>query len=328
MIDCSQLEVFVLTYNRAEKLQKMLESLCCQTARGFRITVLNNASTDNTIEVVKCIQQRFPNRNIQMITHEKNLSNLGNFIMSQQLASLEFTAVFHDDDVIHPEYLERAMNLFAENEKAVLCSGGNVARYMPENCDWTPLTPEYYLYPGESNAYLQMMVQRASFQTAVYRTKVYKRTEYRKDLYGKLHDIIFLMEVGRQGDMIHILPPCAKVGIDVSQDSNDLQSGPFPEEILEIGNRISELMGDRKYAKPVLWNFTYSLYEWSCLSRHITWEDFTEKLISRKTFTYAEVADFSMNAVMDRINGEMLSWIETLKYKCFKTFKGFRSGLL
>ena len=128
--------------------------------------------------------------------------------------------------------------------------------------------------------------------------------------------------------MIHILPTCAKVGIDVSQDSNNLQSGPFPDEVLEVGNCIGELMSDRKYDKPVLWNFMYFLYEWSCLSRYITWDEFTRKLISRKIFTSAEVADFSMKAVMDRINGEMLSWIETLKYNCVKTFKGSRSGLL
>ena len=49
MVDYSQLEVFVLTYNRADKLGKMLDSLGCQTAQGFRITVLDNASTDDHV---------------------------------------------------------------------------------------------------------------------------------------------------------------------------------------------------------------------------------------------------------------------------------------
>ena len=45
-VDYSQLDVIVLTYNRAKTLAVMLESLCTQTAQGFHITVLNNASTD------------------------------------------------------------------------------------------------------------------------------------------------------------------------------------------------------------------------------------------------------------------------------------------
>ena len=52
-VDYSQLDVIVLTYNRAKTLAVMLESLCTQTAQGFHITVLNNASTDNTLEIVK-----------------------------------------------------------------------------------------------------------------------------------------------------------------------------------------------------------------------------------------------------------------------------------
>lgn len=328
MVDCSQLEVFVVTYNRRDKLKKMLESLCCQTARGFKITVLDNASTDNTREVVKDMQLMHPHRNIGLVTHNENLGNLGNFKMTQKMASLKYTAVFHDDDVIHPEYLERVMNLFAKHENAVVCTGGAQAVFMPENCNWPLLGTQYYVYPKGCNTYMQMMVQRASFQTVVYRTEVYKRTNYHKDLYGKLHDIIFLMEVGEQGEMIYVSEPCARIGIDVSQDSSDLKSGPFPDEILEIVCRIDELMKGQKYAKPVLWNFTYFLYEWSCLSHHVTWDAFKEKLITRSVFTNVEVMNFSMKSVMDRINGEILSLAETLKFECAKNFKGFRSGLI
>ena len=84
-MEYKNLDVFVLTYNRAEYLKIMLDSLCTQTATGFNIKVLNNCSTDNTIEVVKDIQKKHPERNIQIITNEKNLGNAGNFKRSQEL---------------------------------------------------------------------------------------------------------------------------------------------------------------------------------------------------------------------------------------------------
>lgn len=117
-MEYKNLDVFVLTYNRAEYLKIMLDSLCTQTATGFNIKVLNNCSTDNTIEVVKDIQKKHPERNIQIITNEKNLGNAGNFKRSQELANNEYTAIFHDDDAIHPEYIETAMEIFKDNSRS------------------------------------------------------------------------------------------------------------------------------------------------------------------------------------------------------------------
>ena len=48
-MECTNLDVFVLTYNRAEYLRIMLDGLCTQTAKGFKIKILNNCSTDNTL---------------------------------------------------------------------------------------------------------------------------------------------------------------------------------------------------------------------------------------------------------------------------------------
>jgi len=128
-MECNNLDVIVLTYNRAEYLKIMLESLCTQTATGFNIKVLNNCSTDNTLEVIKEVQKKYPERKIEVITNEKNLGNPGNFKRSQEIASNEYTAIFHDDDAIHPEYIETAMEIFRESSDVVMCSGNLVALY-------------------------------------------------------------------------------------------------------------------------------------------------------------------------------------------------------
>ena len=124
-----KLDVLVLTYNRSRFLKIQLQSLCEQTLQGFKITVLNNCSTDDTLQVIEEIKEEYPLRDIQVITNEKNLGNPGNFIRSQSIPTREYVAVFHDDDAVHPEYLERAMSVLVHDPNLVMASGGAEARY-------------------------------------------------------------------------------------------------------------------------------------------------------------------------------------------------------
>lgn len=310
-VDYSQLDVIVLTYNRAKTLTVMLESLCTQTAQGFHITVLNNASTDNTLEIVKKLQCEYPNRDIKVITNKRNLGNIGNFKESQKIAKNTYTAVFHDDDAIHPEYIETAMKLLSENEDAVLCTGNVYPYYNVNNYNWSFLNKNYYLYPEDMGPYLQLHVTRHVFQTAIYKTEVYRRNCFQPEKYGKLHDITFLMEVSRCGPSILILGECARMGVSPSQDSCQLSSGPFPNEISSIIKRINKLTLDEAYAKPALWNFSYFLYSWAELSRFETWKEFLERL-KNEVFTNKEIKTYSHKANMDSINEEMAAHAQNM----------------
>lgn len=302
-VDYSTLDVIVLTYNRANNLRVMLESLCTQTVSGFGITVLNNASTDNTLDVIAEVQRRYPKRNIDIITNSRNIGNVGNFKKSQRIAKNKYTAIFHDDDAIHPEYIETAMKLLMQNEDAVLCSGNVVPYYNVDNHNWSALNRAYYIYPQEMGTYLQLQLARQVFQTAIYKTDAYKSVPYRVNMYGKLHDIIFLAEMSQKGDSILILGECGRMGCSPSQDSCNLRTGPFPDEIANIIVRLSQLSENWPYAKPALWNFAYFLYLWADLAQHEEWEQFTDRIGG--AFTSKEKNEFSLKCDMDEINEKM-----------------------
>ena len=286
------LDVFVLTYNRARCLAIMLESLCCQTAQGFHIIVLNNASTDNTLEVIDKIRGDYPDRDIQVITSNENIGNIGNFRLSQALAKNKYTAVFHDDDAIHPEYIETAMNLFAQHPDAVVCTGNVHPVYNVKNCNWNILNKDYFLYPASQGVYFQILYSRLVFQTVIYKTEIYKSLTFEYEKYGKLHDNIFLMEVSQMGPSILILDACGRVGVSPKQDSNNLNSGPFPLEIYNIVKYIFDQIKSTKHAKPLLWNFAYFLYNWSYLSRFESWKVFCSRM-KNEIFTVNEMKIYS-----------------------------------
>lgn len=322
-MEYKNLDVFVLTYNRAEYLRIMLDSLCTQTAEGFNIKVLNNCSTDNTLEVIEEVKRKYPNRNITVVTHEKNLGNAGNFIRSQELAENEYTAVFHDDDAIHPEYIETAMKIFSENDDVIMCSGNLRGLYNVSNTDWDILFKDYYKYEKEDGIYYNLLINRPTFASNIYKTEAYKQVQYHPEKYGKLHDIIFMLEMNRVGAVAFILGTCIKWRQSASNDSNVFHNGPFPEEIANIINRIAILNKKHNFfGKALLWDFAKFLYRWSILKKYETWNEFQKRLLKTKdskdrAFSKFEVCMFSRKFIIKLIKSAIKRRAKYYRKKIF-----------
>ena len=66
----NNLEVIIPTYNRAELLEATLNTICAQSAVGFDVIILDNASTDDTKAMVERFIKAHPERNIRFIGSE------------------------------------------------------------------------------------------------------------------------------------------------------------------------------------------------------------------------------------------------------------------
>lgn len=313
-MEYKNLDVFVLTYNRANYLKIMLESLCNQSATGFNIKVLNNASTDNTVEVVNNIKVRYPERNIELITHRENIGNPNNFKKSQELASNEYTAVFHDDDAIHPEYINTAMQLLKRHKNAVMCTGDLQPFWNVTNDNFEVMKKDYYIYKKQDGVYLNLLINRPCFASNIYKTEAYKRMTYHPEKYGKLHDIIFMLELNKLGEVIFIQGHCIRYRLHTGMDSNTLSTGPFPEEIINILKRIKELNNNHKFfGQYLLFLFADFLYDWSFLDNYLTWNKFQNKLIEMHIFSKTELFFFK-----NKITKVLYKKSIKLRRKCYR----------
>jgi glycosyltransferase involved in cell wall biosynthesis len=102
------------TYNRANFLGKSLDAACNQTERDIEILVSDDASTDETPEVVRSYGER--------VRYHRNAENIGmwpNFIRLAELASSEYFSWLQDDDLIHRDFVRRASEAFARSEDIV-----------------------------------------------------------------------------------------------------------------------------------------------------------------------------------------------------------------
>ncbi|WP_303167097.1 hypothetical protein [Phascolarctobacterium sp.] len=135
--------------------------------------------------------------------------------------------------------------------------------------------------------------------------------EYGFERYGKLHDIIFMMEIGQYGDTAFLHGECVRWRQHVGSDSNNLTTGPFPKEILEILFRMNEIFQKQKSRgnlkshiknilfSTLLFNFSYFLYGWSDLERFVTWQGFKIMMRERGLFSKRQYNIFDL--IIDRI---------------------------
>jgi glycosyltransferase involved in cell wall biosynthesis len=99
--------VGIPTFNRAEWLRETIESVLAQTFTSFRLVVSDNASDDDTPDVVRS----FSDERIDYVRSERNVGAIGNLNRLIALAETELLVLLPDDDVLYPEHLEATVKL-------------------------------------------------------------------------------------------------------------------------------------------------------------------------------------------------------------------------
>src|SRR3954463_3838495 len=113
-----RLSICVTTYNRAQWIVPSLQTILNQSYTDFDLTVVDNASTDNTEELVRSIRD-------PRLRYVRNPVNCG-LILNQnraiELATGELIAIYHDDDFYHPDIVRRSIEVLDANPRVgVVC---------------------------------------------------------------------------------------------------------------------------------------------------------------------------------------------------------------
>ena len=106
--------VIIPNYNHASFLHDRIESVLNQTFKDFEIILLDDRSTDNSLDILHQY------KNHPKVKHfEVNNKNSGSvfkqWVKGTNLAKGKYTWIAESDDVAHPEFLEKMVN-FAEQK--------------------------------------------------------------------------------------------------------------------------------------------------------------------------------------------------------------------
>jgi glycosyltransferase involved in cell wall biosynthesis len=110
------------TYRRPHLLQRAIRSVLDQTYPHFKICIYDNASNDETAEVISAMRSR--DSRIHYHCHPENIGSQDNFIYGLSHADTPLVHLLSDDDFLLPEFFARATAALGKHPDAAFFSGG------------------------------------------------------------------------------------------------------------------------------------------------------------------------------------------------------------
>ena len=209
------IDIFILTHNRADYLDETINSVINQTENIRKFYVLDNESTDNT----EAIATKYANKGCLYV---KSSGLYGNFFKAQELTTGKYVLTFHDDDLLHPEFFEKM--LFGLNSIPNIAYGVSTFTWFPVDVMSSDLPRLYerqlpwdYLYPQHMTD--EFLVLKNSYEvtkailfaesyypcnpcicSVIYRADIFKKRIPLNDFYGKLDDTPLLIHMAKEGN--------------------------------------------------------------------------------------------------------------------------------
>jgi glycosyltransferase involved in cell wall biosynthesis len=107
--------VVIPTYNRAKFIEETLKSVFEQNYRNYEVIVVDNCSTDNTIEV---LQKYVSQKKITLIVNERNYERAHSRNVGMKSAQGDFLTFLDSDDFMYESCLSDAAKFIEENPAA------------------------------------------------------------------------------------------------------------------------------------------------------------------------------------------------------------------
>ena len=115
----TKISVCIPTYNGARYIEACLNSVLNQTYENIEILVVDDGSTDNTLEILSRYASR--DQRVRLVTNERNLGLVGNWNRCVELACGEWIKFVFQDDWIEPACLEIMLDAGTPHGSIVAC---------------------------------------------------------------------------------------------------------------------------------------------------------------------------------------------------------------
>lgn len=103
----------ILTYNGQQYIQACLDSVLAQTYPKIEILVIDNASTDGTVDYLK----KLTNPKLQKIFNQKNLGFAAGHNQGIRESRGKFICCLNQDVVLEKDFIEKVIEIFQKDEK-------------------------------------------------------------------------------------------------------------------------------------------------------------------------------------------------------------------
>lgn len=133
----SFISVIMPVYNCELYIKESIDSILNQTYTNFEFLIIDDASTDETISIIKS----YDDTRIQLIVKPINTGLTNSLNYGLKLAKGKYIARMDGDDICMPERFEKQVAFLEANAGIVLCGtcykviGSNLVKRLPEHCE-------------------------------------------------------------------------------------------------------------------------------------------------------------------------------------------------
>lgn len=232
--------IAIPTFNRALWLQNCILAALSQTYGRLEVFVSDNASTDNTAEVLAS----FHDQRLRIIRQETNIGLLPNWNACLAGARGDYIVFVSDDDMIAPDMLERCIALLRSNRQIPLVIALSDT-YLIEEQESRHSTPSRVLKTGIWDGtdilleYLKDRIYPAMCSILIRTDALRKRGGFPADLphAGDAAGWAPLLLNGKSG---FVNESCATNVVHNSRETSNLKI----EQLLIDGFRVADLISD------------------------------------------------------------------------------------
>jgi glycosyltransferase involved in cell wall biosynthesis len=108
--------VLLTTYNRESFLAPAIESVLCQTYENFELVIVDDGSTDRTVEIARSYE-RLDSR-VRVLVNERNLGQFRNRNRAAELARAPLLKYHDSDDLMYPHCLSVMVPMLLSEPRA------------------------------------------------------------------------------------------------------------------------------------------------------------------------------------------------------------------
>ena len=117
----NKVSIIIVCWNNSQFTKDCIERLYEVTPTGFELIIVNNASTDNTLEVLNKLKEKYPD--IKIINSEENLGFAKGNNLGLKEVSGEYICFLNNDTLPQWGWLERMVDVMETKEDAGVVGG-------------------------------------------------------------------------------------------------------------------------------------------------------------------------------------------------------------
>ncbi|RUT70386.1 glycosyltransferase [Flavobacterium cupreum] len=123
----AKLSIILPSYNHSAFLTDRLESISNQTYKDWEAIIIDDKSTDNSVQIITDFLNSNPDFNVRYFIVNESNSGSGYFSWQKgiELAETEFIWIAETDDYSEPSFLEELVNILELNDTASLAFCGS-----------------------------------------------------------------------------------------------------------------------------------------------------------------------------------------------------------